>query len=316
MNQRPNTRQTRSQTRAAQQLQQQAGINLQSVYAAGEPAARPAVFEASTVDIEGGDDIDCGSCVRPNNAEMYMVQCGQCQIYYHFSCAGVTIDTVYLKPFVCKTCAQLRPARNTPSVRSASSVSVRSSQISAELRRVEEELQLEDQMSLLLERKKQLMAKRHELLSQKGDAKSRSSGRSSRTATDRVQDWIMDQGMAENSGHGIDKPMTDPTESINQLYGNPVNQLNAGRTSTPLTKELGAVPKDRKQSSEAAFGVSNFPKLPGIPPVDNQSVLGTKKTLLDKPFPKGAIGKLFLPASAYETWRSETKRHLLQASRD
>lgn len=126
--------------------------NLQTGEVINEAAVLP-FEEASMVDTQRGENVDCDSYTRPNNAEMFMVQCERCLPYFHFSCARVTTATVNLNRFICKTCIPLGPPVKNPTVRSVATSNMRSSQISLELQRVEEELKLEEEVSQQLEHK-------------------------------------------------------------------------------------------------------------------------------------------------------------------
>ena len=61
-------------------------------------------FMPSIMDFEHGQDHDCAICDRPNNTELYTVQCGRCKRWHHFSCAGVDTHTVKSTEFRCTEC--------------------------------------------------------------------------------------------------------------------------------------------------------------------------------------------------------------------
>lgn len=74
---RSNVRQTRAQTAAAAAAEQAAQANLETLE--GEHDVARDGSEPLMID---GDTFDCAGCDRPNKAEHYMVQCGQCECHY------------------------------------------------------------------------------------------------------------------------------------------------------------------------------------------------------------------------------------------
>nr|XP_029734536.1 PH domain-containing protein DDB_G0287875-like [Aedes albopictus] len=158
---------------------------------------------------EHGQDHDCAVCNRPNNAELYMVQCGGCKRWHHFSCARVDAHTVKSKEFRCAECLPKQGfERSSRSVSGRSSAtSGRSSQIDREIQRLEDERRVEEEVEnerlrqekLLIEkaakekldREKQFIARKHELLKLKDDESvSITSRRSSRSSIRKVEDWV------------------------------------------------------------------------------------------------------------------------------
>lgn len=132
-------RQTRSKTRAAKES---VNPNLQVETDSLEEKHSSNSFEPSIIDVEGGDKIECGGCNKPNNAELFMVQCRCCSRWYHFSCANVKQSTVRKEAFACKLCvlpASSRTSRTTTS-------SVRQARIARELEHLEEERKLLERM--------------------------------------------------------------------------------------------------------------------------------------------------------------------------
>ncbi|XP_062537834.1 transcription initiation factor TFIID subunit 3-like [Armigeres subalbatus] len=126
-----NVRQTRSQTRA-----QQANANLAPGNDDEKASSKVSddSFVPSIVDRNGGELFDCAGCDRPNNSERYMVQCDNCDHWYHLTCAGVKVATVGSNNFVCAVCtsAKSRRARSQASGISSTS-SARQSKVEREL---------------------------------------------------------------------------------------------------------------------------------------------------------------------------------------
>lgn len=208
-------RQTRSKTRATEgaatsrsQPTRDDGARLNI------PEIVATVFEPSLVDIEHGDDNDCAECRRPNSAELYMVQCGCCKHWYHFSCAKVDTVTARSSEFVCAKCKALDPPppASTRTGRSSGASSKRM-QIARDLQRLEEErnlrerledermqnekLLVEKAMREKLEREKEYLDRKHELLRQQDEeALSMRSSRSSRSQASsrhKVEAWFDQQ---------------------------------------------------------------------------------------------------------------------------
>lgn len=200
--QRSIVRQTRSMTRAAAE---KVKSNLQANVVRGNENSS---FEATLIDSVGGDDYDCVGCDRPNNAELYMVQCKDFNRWYHFSCGKVTTATVHAAVFSCELCVQRVPVPPSGSCTGQSSRSSgRRAQISRELERLEEEKRLMDEMeseqlaqeqALLqkarlekIERTKRYIAKKYDLRSQQDEQEGSASVcsfRSNRMSKSRVGD--------------------------------------------------------------------------------------------------------------------------------
>lgn len=179
-------RQTRSKSRA---IQDAAGSSSQPVRSDGArlnvPESIEEAFEPSLIDIEHGGDHDCAKCGRPNNAELYMVQCGKCKHWYHFSCENLDTVTARSSVFVCAKCKVVDPPPPGSSRTRSSASSAKRAQIARDLLRLEEErclreklenerlqnekLLVEKAMNEKLEREKEYLARKHELLRQQGE---------------------------------------------------------------------------------------------------------------------------------------------------
>ncbi|XP_058814890.1 histone-lysine N-methyltransferase 2C-like [Topomyia yanbarensis] len=237
MHRRSIVRQTRSVTKA---MAKAAKHNLANRKLSHEGSVLyDASFKATVIDTEHGNEHDCASCDRSNNAEWYMVQCKDCDRWYHFTCAKVDTATVQTTTFSCILCVPRIAIPALSSVMGQSSrSSARKARIDRELERLEEEKRLLDEMekerfeqaqALLerttqekLERTKQYIAKKYDLRSQQ-DEEEVSSERSCRThqSNNRVGDWIETQ-MKRTEGTSSD----------------PVDIRSVKLTSTPLVKGL------------------------------------------------------------------------------
>lgn len=256
--QRSIVRQTRSMTRAAAE---KVKSNLQANAVRGNENSS---FEATLIDSVGGDDYDCVGCDRPNNAELYMVQCKDCNRWYHFSCGKVTTATVHAAVFSCELCVQRVPVPPSGSCTGQSSRSSgRRAQISRELERLEEEKRLMDEMeseqlaqeqALLqkarlekIERTKRYIAKKYDLRSQQDEQEGSASVcsfRSNRMSKSRVGDWIQTQReVADNTGLGMVGNISElpSADSIQPSIANPVERHHENFSSTPLAEEVRAV---------------------------------------------------------------------------
>lgn len=101
MSSQPNVRHTRSQTRAKQA---NANLNPGGDNSSSHSSVSEDFFITSMMDKDGGELRDCAGCDRPNNSERYMVQCENCNHWYHFTCANVNTATVRSASFVCVLC--------------------------------------------------------------------------------------------------------------------------------------------------------------------------------------------------------------------
>ncbi|XP_065094570.1 trichohyalin-like [Ochlerotatus camptorhynchus] len=200
-------------------------------------------FVPSVIDLEHGNECECAECDRPNNAELYMVQCGGCKRWYHFSCANVDPVTVRSKDFSCAQCSTVVPPPSASSVAGRSSVSSsRRAQIARDLERLEEERLLQEKveeerlrlvdkaMKDKLEREKEYIARKHELLRQQDDeiASSRNR-RSSRSSIQKVEAWVEQHVKPTgNNQVNVEGIVTETKNSVQELAPTPVG------TSTPL----------------------------------------------------------------------------------
>nr|XP_029717942.1 GRB10-interacting GYF protein 2-like [Aedes albopictus] len=214
-------RQTRSKTRATQEA---ARTDFQPCVSSADNAAPGVVeqtcFESSVIDLEHGNDTDCVKCMRPNNAELYMVQCGTCKCWYHLTCANVDEAVLRSSDFVCSRCLPKIPAPPRSSTTGRTSVSSsRRSQIARELQQLEDErllrekleeerllqekLLVEKAMNEKLEREKEYLARKHELLRQQDEdaasIQSSRSGRSQASSRQKVEAWFNQQLMSVDS---------------------------------------------------------------------------------------------------------------------
>lgn len=133
-------RQTRSRTKTTQDaVGNQSGDGACAMI--DDPNTTPDdSFVPSVIDLEHGNEFECADCDRPNNAELYMVQCGGCKRWYHFSCAKVDPITVRSKDFSCAQCSSKVSPPPASSTAGRSSVSSsRRAQIARDLERLEEE---------------------------------------------------------------------------------------------------------------------------------------------------------------------------------
>lgn len=99
-------RQTRSKAKAAKTSDPSSDVHLCTMDRDPDPSDDG--FKPSMTDFEHGHDRDCAVCDRLNNAELYMVQCGVCKRWNHFSCARVDTKTVQLREFCCAQCSVRR----------------------------------------------------------------------------------------------------------------------------------------------------------------------------------------------------------------
>lgn len=242
-------RQTRSKTKAAR-IANPTGVLPSTTGQA--PDSADDEFVPSLIDSEHGQDHDCAVCDRPNNAEWYMVQCGGCKRWYHFSCARVDTKTVHSKEFVCVECSRKQISqRSVQSVSGRSSAaSSRRSQYERELQRLEDERRAEEQVEeerrrqekLLmekaakekLEREKQFIAKKHELLRlQDDEIVSTSSRRSKRSSIQRVEDWV-DKLVDPAAAPGDQEQVPGPVDQHSMPVG----------ASTPLGRSVEELQRD------------------------------------------------------------------------
>lgn len=299
-------------------------------------------FEASTIDDERANERDCGVCNRPNKAEWFMVQCGDCGKWYHFSCAGVTHKTVHSKPFSCASCAP-RPIPVATSITEPTSTSSsRKAKLVRDMQRLEEERALEEKIQQAtlkkLEREREYIARKYEILEQQDEADMSSvhSGRSSRTS--RVKEWLLDQNNAVEVPRAVtDDPVVEDGE--NSHVGTLVNRDNVQITSTPLKTGFCAIGTNQKggesrpassiggvadSDMEKTFGSITIngngrPTKAGVtenvlPLVDVQSLADLLENTSPKVPEKGVRPKNPIPF--YEKWRRETedlrKEHILR----
>ncbi|XP_058826161.1 uncharacterized protein LOC131686058 [Topomyia yanbarensis] len=235
-----NVRQTRSMAKAAKTNLEKVDINER-----GEGRYDPS-FVPSMVDDVEGEVFDCAYCDRPNTAEWYMVQCKECEHWYHFSCAKVSTTSVNKAAFSCVLCV---PRISVPAIRSdtsrITSSSARKARIDRELERLEEERRLMDELcqeklaqeqALLekatlekLERMKLYIARKYDLRSQQdgNDEHSEGSYRTNRTSTSRVGVWV------ESQRKITEFAAADPTLPT---MVSPVDTRNVKFTSTPLAE--------------------------------------------------------------------------------
>lgn len=255
-------RQTRSMTRAAAE---KAKSNLQSNrVVCGTEKTHDTPFEATFIDAEAGEEYDCAGCKRTNNAELYMVQCKDCDRWYHFSCGKVTTATVHATSFSCTHCVpRILTSQPHSFVSRSSGSSARKAQIERELERLEEEKRLMDEVekeqlaqahALLqkarlekIERTKQYIAKKYDLRSQQDEQEGSTSAhsfRSNRMSKSRVEDWIQTQReVVDRTGRGIVENISEllTADSILPSVANPVERLDENFTSTPLAEEARAI---------------------------------------------------------------------------
>lgn len=277
-------RQTRSRVRAAED---NASPNLAAERdSLEEESLSRSSFEPSIIDVEGGDKIECGGCGRPNNAELYMVQCRDCSRWYHLSCANVRQSTVQKEVFVCSLCVPRIPIKQPSSVTSrTTNSSVRQARIARELERLEEEKQLmekmhrEEQAQQEKARKekydleKQYLAKKFDLLmqqdEQEGSRKS-SSHRSQQSRHDnveKVQNWIKDvititdkTGFVEQSSEVLSH------DAEQELVANPIVATDVHASSTPVLNRnintaAGMVqPAPIPLRFDKSFGLESIPR--------------------------------------------------------
>ncbi|XP_038116949.1 uncharacterized protein LOC119769121 [Culex quinquefasciatus] len=324
----PFVRQTRSMTRAAQEA-----ANLQ-IGDAQDDAAKP--FEPSVVEPERGDEQDCAGCTRPNNAELYMVRCEKCELYFHFSCANVTTATVNQPPFVCRTCVPFRP-RSTRSSGSHVS-STRSARIALELQQMEEQFRIQEALTkerlAQLERQYLYSSKKYALLREQEEDGGRSvRSRDSRASTSRVEKWINAQAETGNTGPGVNKETTESDDHVQPLSEDKADSLHVKFTSTPLASPNASfnespyvslsisslLPDSLEESSEKS--IPEGPKDPGQtaaeippsevpePPTTMESMLKLLQISLGKPQNTGAIPKILkVTSTAFEEWRNSMQR--------
>ncbi|XP_062701854.1 uncharacterized protein LOC134285309 [Aedes albopictus] len=239
-------RQTRSKTRAAKES---ANPNLQVEMESLEENHSSNSFEPSIIDVYGGDKFECGGCDKPNNFELYMVQCRGCARWYHFSCANVKQSTVRREAFACKLCippASSRTSRTTTS-------SMRRARIARELERLDEERKLMERMhdeefalqekarKDKFEHEKQYLAKRFDLLRQQDEQDGTSNSGSSRRSQhshqgshqNRVQDWVDDVARV-SEGAGEQVPITTVVVNEKDFDPNVIVTNEGHASSTPL----------------------------------------------------------------------------------
>nr|XP_029728484.1 uncharacterized protein LOC115266388 [Aedes albopictus] len=221
-------RQTRSQTRLTQNATDRGSQPISSDDAQVR-FRNDGDFEPSVIDVEHGGDYECTECTRPNNAEMYMVQCGVCKHWYHFSCAKVDKATVRAKDFICVKCLpKVHPPPASSRAGQSSTSSARRAQIARDLQKLEDErclrekleeerlqiekLLIEKAINEKLERETEYLARKHELLRQQDeDLVSVRSGRSSRSqasSRQKVEAWIKHQQMSTDGGPAVDSSST------------------------------------------------------------------------------------------------------------
>ncbi|XP_055617995.1 trichohyalin-like [Toxorhynchites rutilus septentrionalis] len=249
-------RQTRSKTRATQQAPASGSSQPPRSEEVSSPESNGDVFEPSVIDIEHGDDFDCAECTRPNSADLYMVQCGKCMLWYHFSCAKVDVVTVRSRDFICVKCVPL--SRASSKTGKSSTTSSRRAAKARDLQLLEEErclrekleeekLQKEKQivekaMNEKLQREKEYLARRHDLLRQQDeDAESMRSSRSNRSQASRskVEAWI------EN---GSNQPV-------------PVQSVEPVGSSTPFEISEAADEDPNKTLADVAENVILIPRI-------------------------------------------------------
>ncbi|XP_065082923.1 uncharacterized protein LOC135705240 [Ochlerotatus camptorhynchus] len=211
-------------------------------------------FEPSIIDVEGGDKIECGGCDKPNNAELYMVQCRDCSRWYYLSCANVRQSTVQKEVFMCSLCIPRIPIKQPSSVTSHTTTSsVRQARIGRELERLneerklmerihqEEQAQQEKARKEKYDREKQYLAKKFDLLKQQDEqegSRTSNSHRSQQSRQDKesiVQNWINDViTITEKTGF-VDQSSEILTKDAEQeLMANPIVAADVHATSTPI----------------------------------------------------------------------------------
>lgn len=236
-------------------------------------------FIPSMVDEAGGELRGCGHCNRPNNSELYMVQCQKCSLWYHFSCANVSSATVRTVNFVCGKCCTSEGIvpPSVPSVISgiSSSSSARRARIERELQLMEEEKKLLEDLSRekmnmerelrerefqeKLDREKLFIARKHALLSQQDDDEGKSvrSMRSSQRSTKRTEDWVRQMGSGIDSG----KPIHASTSanSSQPVETSLVNTQGVHPSSTPLKPTIEPLPLGGETKANTGSEVKSVP---------------------------------------------------------
>ncbi|XP_062550977.1 uncharacterized protein LOC134215911 [Armigeres subalbatus] len=272
------TRQTRSQTRATQgdgNSSSQPPCGGEQVHNNSEQP-----FEPSLNDIEHGDDYECVECKRPNNAELYMVQCGHCKHWYHFSCAKVDAATVRSNEFTCAKCSPKVPPPAASSTTGRISISSsRRAQIARDLQLLEDERHLRENVELerlqqekmlvekamkeKLAREKEYLARKHELLRQQDeDAGSTLSSRSSHASSrNKVEAWFKYQLTADSIANGtnLEDPPVKPSVPDGSSTPMNISQVN----DVVCTQALPGVNRDVTSASRTIDSVS-IEESPGI----------------------------------------------------
>ncbi|XP_065078771.1 uncharacterized protein LOC135701764 [Ochlerotatus camptorhynchus] len=243
-------------------------------------------FMPSMIDLEHGQDLNCAVCDQPNNAELYMVQCGGCKRWNHFSCARVDTNTVHSKEFCCAECSSKRvPERSARSGSGRSSAtSGRRSHIDREIQRLEDERRAEEQVEqeriqqekLLiekaakekLEREKQFIARKHELLRQQDDdIESFVSRRSSSSSILKVEKWVEQHISRTGAVGGSEKEnipeSVEPQESIPVGSSTPLggSAITAGNQQPAADEQRASVPRTIESITIGDSPEEDFPKL-------------------------------------------------------
>ncbi|XP_055605274.1 uncharacterized protein LOC129753482 [Uranotaenia lowii] len=234
-------RQTRSQTKITREALE-SNLNL------GEQAASTTdTFQASIIEPHRGHERDCISCNRRNDAEKYMVECVQCKRWEHFSCAGVSVETVRDIVHRCVLCVPRIPAQPPSSVTDKSTTgSSRRARLARDLERLEEERKLAAETAKAnLERETAFLDKKYELLKlQDEDEEKRSvcSRHSGKSIDNRTADWVRIQ--AESAGatarnQEAGQPSIVSVVEFNQQQSpGLIGELDAAHTSTPLPRQI------------------------------------------------------------------------------
>nr|XP_029710986.1 uncharacterized protein LOC115256476 [Aedes albopictus] len=326
MNRTSAVRQTRSRTRAVAEDTP----NLQNDEQRENASVKSSEgnFEASLIDEERADERECGACDRPNKAEWFMVQCGDCEKWYHFSCAGVTHKTVHSKSFTCAVCETRTsiPPPTSMSVRTSTSSS-RRARLARELQRLEEEHALQERIQQAtlekLDREKEYIARKYQLLEQRDEADTSSFRSDSSSQTSRVNEWVQQQ----NSVVAVTSAVVQQAACVESSHagtGASVSRKNVQITSTPL--KMGfcytnpKVAESRPVSSIGGVADSELEKTFGsitidgierpvecegiVPLVDVQPLVDLLEYSPPKIPETGALPKNPMPL--YEKWRRET----------
>lgn len=206
---------------------------------------------------------NCVHCDRLDNADN-LVQCDQCDSWWHMSCAGVS-QSVESRQWICQTCLQ-----EFASIRSVSrSVASRSSRLDLQLRKLEERYALERKF---IEEKYKLLEL--EMDDSRDDTGAGVSGRGEREDVDKVRLWISTCADYQAGGAvgRTNPPLMTPhiSRNLDRAIADGPSGYGSQRPNEEGTVNVADTSSHRRCIEEARTDVLNLRK-PDVPSEDYPS---------------------------------------------